>query len=78
MEKELLELLEKRGDAPLKEVLELRQALSGVRESIEQMSGQREHLSRLTDRAVDLGTMSEEDRLRRCGFQSSEFNWLLA
>ncbi len=54
VEKELLELLEKRGDAPLKEVLELRQALSGVRESIEQMSGQREHLSRLVSLATVL------------------------
>jgi transposase len=34
-------------------------------------------LAELADRAVDwLTAMSEEDRLRRCGFQSSKFDWL--
>ena len=34
-------------------------------------------LEELTDRAVDwLDAMSDEDRLRRCGFQSSKFDWL--
>ncbi len=34
-------------------------------------------LAELTDRAVDwLTAMSQEDRLRRCGFQSSKFDWL--
>lgn len=34
-------------------------------------------LKELTDRAVDwLTAMSEEDRLRRCGFRSSKFDWL--
>jgi transposase len=34
-------------------------------------------LEELTDRAVDwLDAMSNEDRLRRCGFQSSKFDWL--
>ena len=34
-------------------------------------------LEELTDRAVDwLTAMSDEDRLRRCGFQSSKFDWL--
>jgi transposase len=34
-------------------------------------------LAELTDRAVDwLTAMSAEDRLRRCGFHSSKFDWL--
>jgi transposase len=34
-------------------------------------------LDELTDRAVDwLDAMSTEDRLRRCGFQTSKFDWL--
>jgi transposase len=35
-------------------------------------------LSELAERAVDwLATMSEEERLRRCGLPSSKFDWLL-
>ncbi len=34
-------------------------------------------LDELTDRALDwLTTMSDEDRRRRCGFQTSKFEWL--
>lgn len=34
-------------------------------------------LDELADRAVDwLETMSDEDRLRRCGFHASKFDWL--
>jgi len=54
VEAELLQLLEKRTDAPLKDVLELRQSLSSVRETIERLQGQRQHLSRLVSLATVL------------------------
>lgn len=54
IEKELLELLDKRPDAPLKELLEVRNELSRVRLVIEQLAGQREHLGRLVSLATVL------------------------
>lgn len=54
IEKELLELLDKRPDAPLKELLEVRNELSRVRLMIEQLAGQREHLGRLVSLATVL------------------------
>ncbi len=54
VEQELLELLAARQDAPLKDILELRTALGGVRNSIERMQGQRETLSRLVSLATVL------------------------
>ena len=54
VEAELLQLMEKRTDAPLKEVLELRTAISNVRQSIETMTAQRERLSRLVALATVL------------------------
>jgi hypothetical protein len=54
IEVELLELLERRSEAPLKEILELRESLSSVRQSIERMTAQREHLSRLVSLATVL------------------------
>lgn len=54
VEEELLALLDSRQDAPLKEILELRDSLARVRANIEQMSGQREHLSRLVSLATIL------------------------
>jgi hypothetical protein len=54
IEVELLELLERRSEAPLKEILELRDSLSSVRQSIERMTAQREHLSRLVSLATVL------------------------
>ena len=54
VEAEMLQLLEKRQDAPLKEILELRNAISGVRQTIEQLTGQRERLSRLVSLATVL------------------------
>lgn len=47
VERELLELLEKRADAPLKEILELRSALAAVRQTIERLAAQRERLAGL-------------------------------
>ena len=54
IEKELLELVESRKDAPLKEILELRDKLAEVRNSIERLTGQRERLDRLTALATVL------------------------
>ncbi|HYE60445.1 MAG TPA: DUF4349 domain-containing protein [Phycisphaerales bacterium] len=54
IETELLELLASRKDAPLREVLELRDSISRVRESIERMTAQRERLSRLVSLATVL------------------------
>jgi hypothetical protein len=54
VETELLQLLEKRADAPLKDILELRASLDNVRQSIESLIGQRERLGRLVDLATIL------------------------
>ncbi len=54
VEQELLALFDQRKDAPLKDVLDLRQKLSEVRFSIEQMVAQREHLGRLVSLATVL------------------------
>jgi len=54
VEVELLELLEKRQDAPLREILELRGTLSNVRGSIERLTAQRQRLSRLVSLATVL------------------------
>jgi hypothetical protein len=62
VEAELLALLEKRSDAPLKEILELRQSLSSVRESIERLSGQRQHLGRLVSLATVLVIIRAPDQ----------------
>lgn len=51
IEAELLELLSARRDAPLKEVLELREQISRVREQIERLAAQRDTLGRLTSLA---------------------------
>ena len=54
IESELLQLLETRNDAPLKEVLELREQMARVRLRIESITGQREHLNRLVSLATVL------------------------
>lgn len=54
VEAELLELLAKRDEAPLKEILELRDSLSRVRGSIEIMRAQRDRLSNLVSLATIL------------------------
>lgn len=61
VEVELLELLEKRQDAPLKEILELRRAIGQVRETIEQLTAQRERLSRLVALATVLVILRPAD-----------------
>ncbi|MFQ5805550.1 MAG: DUF4349 domain-containing protein [Phycisphaerae bacterium] len=54
VETELLELLEKRKDAPLTEILQLRATLSDVRSVIERLTAQRERLNRLVSLATVL------------------------
>lgn len=60
IEKELLDLLEKRKDAPLKDILELRGTLSSVRQTIEQLTGQRDRMSRLVSLASILVVIRAE------------------
>lgn len=54
VEAELLQLMEKRTDAPLKDVLELRAAIGNVRQTIETLTAQRERLGRLVSLATVL------------------------
>jgi hypothetical protein len=61
VEQELLQLLEKRNDAPLKDILELRGSLASVRESIERLTGQREKLGRLVSLASVLVVIRTAD-----------------
>jgi hypothetical protein len=70
VETELLELLEKRSDAPLKEILELRSTLSQVRGEIERLTAQREHLGRL----VSLATMLVIIRTDKTTAKSTDFS----
>ena len=61
IETELLQLLEKRNDAPLKEILELRDNIGQVRQRIEQITAQREKLSRLVALATVLVIIKTEN-----------------
>ncbi len=61
VEQELLQLLDKRADAPLKDILELRGSLASVRESIERLIGQREKLGRLVSLASVLVVIRTAD-----------------
>ena len=54
VETELLELMDRRKDAPLKEILELREQLSRVRGEIERLTAQRDHLGHLVSLATVL------------------------
>lgn len=62
VEKELLELLTSRKDAPLKELLELRLEVDRSRERIERMQASRDKLSRLTSLATVLVLIRAEDK----------------
>jgi hypothetical protein len=61
VEAELLQLLEKRNDAPLKEILELRTNIAQVRQTIEQINAQREKLSHLVALATVLVIIKAEN-----------------
>jgi len=54
VEAELLTLLETRKNSPLKEILELRSSISGVRQAIEQLTAQRDRFGRLVSLATVL------------------------
>ncbi|MCH8824372.1 MAG: DUF4349 domain-containing protein [Planctomycetes bacterium] len=61
IETELLELLEKRDDAPLKEIMDLRSRINEVRQSIEWLTAQKQRLSRLVSLATILVIIRAED-----------------
>jgi hypothetical protein len=61
VEEELLRLMDTRADAPLKDVLELREQLGRVREQIERLAAQRERLDRLVALATVLVIISPAD-----------------
>ena len=72
VEKELLDLMEKRTDAPLKEVLELRDHIGSVRQSIEQMTAQRERLGRLVSLATVLVIIRTEPEQSKTATQPAK------
>ena len=61
VETELLQLLEKRQDAPLKEVLELRDKIGQIRQEIERLTAQRDRLGRLVALATVLVIIRPSD-----------------
>lgn len=60
VEVELLELLSSRSNAPLKEVLELRDSIARVRQTIESLGAQQQRLSRLVSLATILVSIRAE------------------
>jgi hypothetical protein len=62
IEMELLELMTARPDAPLKDVLEVRESLARVRTEIERMVGQQQRLSRLASLATIVVSLSQEHK----------------
>ena len=61
VETELLDLLERRNDAPLKEILQVRSRINEVRQSIERLTAQQQRLSRLVSLATILVIIRAED-----------------
>ena len=61
IERELLELIDKRPDAPLKDVLEIRDQLAQVRGQIESLVGQRERIGRFVALATVLVSIRTEN-----------------
>ena len=70
VETEILDLLAKRQEAPLREILELRAALDKVRGQIEQLTAQRQQLGRL----VSLSTVLVIIRSDKTKPQSTEYS----
>lgn len=60
IEQEMLELLNTRGDAPLKDVLDVRDHLARIRGEIERLTGQRDQLSRLATLATIVVSITAE------------------
>ncbi len=61
IETELLELLDRRDGAPLKEILQVRSRINEVRQSIERLTAQQQRLSRLVSLATILVIIRAED-----------------
>ncbi|MEE8155334.1 MAG: DUF4349 domain-containing protein [Phycisphaerales bacterium] len=61
IETELLELLDKRDDAPLREILELRNHINRVRQAIERLTAEQQRLGRLVSLASILVIIRAED-----------------
>jgi hypothetical protein len=61
VETELLQLLESRADAPLKDILEIRRQLNEVRQTIERLTARRESVRLLVDLATILVIIRPED-----------------
>lgn len=72
MEKELLELLDTRPDAPLKEILEVRQQVATVRLNIERMTGEQKRLSRLVSLATVLLIIRPEPKTEDAAQQPTQ------
>ncbi|MFT3683766.1 MAG: DUF4349 domain-containing protein [Phycisphaerales bacterium] len=61
IEKEILALLDKRPDAPLKDVMDIRSQLESVRARVEQLIGQRDRIGRLVSLSTILVTIKPAD-----------------
>ncbi len=61
IETELLELLDRRDGAPLKEILQVRSRINEVRQSIERLTAQQQRISRLVSLATILVIIRAED-----------------
>jgi hypothetical protein len=61
VEQELIELLDKRVDSPLQDVLKVRESLASVRERIEQLAGQQASLAKQVALATVLITIRTKD-----------------
>ncbi len=64
VEKELAELLVTRKDSPLRDIMEVRDSLGRVRESIERLTAQRDRLSRLVSLSTILVVIRHESAVR--------------
>lgn len=64
VEKELAELLVTRKDCPLRDIMEVRDALGTVRENIERLIAQRDRLSRLVSLSTILVVIRNESAVR--------------
>lgn len=64
VENELAELIVTRKDSPLRDIMEVREALGRVRESIERLTAQRDRLSRLVSLSTILVVIRHESAVR--------------
>jgi hypothetical protein len=64
VEKELAELLVMRKDSPLRDIMEVRDALGRIRENIERLTAQRDRLSRMVSLSTILVVIRHESAVR--------------